>query len=519
MAVLDNLTGINIEEDSSTTSNSGRRNSNESRSAQSTEEHDDNEAAEEELRKKWTPDDIQALLIKAISYKAPARDITTVIQCGADVNKPMTNGLHPLHYAAHSNNAKCIELLLNAGANVNATDDIGYTPLHLAARCGHKDCIQVLIDNGAIINFNEPGTVIRHTDQRNKLGFTTTEPLNLAIQNYHSACVTLLIENGARYDNKYFMGDEICLAPLDDVSCLEVLLQYGANPNVFNRCGLSPLMKACKGHHIDAVRLLLKYRADINAQSPPLFEQKSVLQFAIQSGNIVILNLLLGKNVKISRNSDYKYGAIHTAVLKGRADIVRLLLQYKADPNEPTDEGVTPLILACGTPGIREREAIVRMLIDCGADVNSYAPGYCYLDPYLSPLTEFLKNIGSDEGFNVVKLLINHGAIVHFTAGEMGMHLRKNPFSVLPYAHTMQQDFDIFELTVNVASKYSPLAIHACETLPEDMKDYLLFVAVKPRELKHIARMSIRHWLSLNLLDKIPKLPLPALLQSYLLLQ
>lgn len=85
----------------------------------------------------WTPDDITALLIKAINFHASKQDLKTVIGCGADVNRPMRNGLCPLHYAAYSDYFECVELLLNSGANVNVTDDIGYTPLHLAARRGN----------------------------------------------------------------------------------------------------------------------------------------------------------------------------------------------------------------------------------------------------------------------------------------------------------------------------------------------------------------------------------------------
>ena len=45
----------------------------------------------------------------------------------------------------------------------------------------------------------------------------------------------LLLDSGARPDHKYFMGYEINLVPLDHLECLKTLLQYGADPNVFNR--------------------------------------------------------------------------------------------------------------------------------------------------------------------------------------------------------------------------------------------------------------------------------------------
>jgi hypothetical protein len=45
----------------------------------------------------------------------------------------------------------------------------------------------------------------------------------------------LLLESGAKPDHKYFMGYEINLVPLDHLDCLKILLDFGADPNVFNR--------------------------------------------------------------------------------------------------------------------------------------------------------------------------------------------------------------------------------------------------------------------------------------------
>ena len=379
--------------------------------------------------------------------------------------------------------------------------------------------LEALIENGAIINYCEPGVEIHQTDERNKLGYTTMEPINLAIQNCNPKCARLLLENGARPNNKYFMGYEICLAPLDNPECLELLLEFGADPNVFNRCGLSPLMKACKDHHIEAVRKLIKYGADVNALCPPLFEQKSVLQFAINSGNIVIINILLGKGAKLARQGEYRYSALHTAVMKGRADICRLLLQHGADANEKAEEGATPMMLACATPDLIERREIVQLLLDCGADVNAYSPNYSYFDPYLAPLTEYFKCIGKKEGFGIVRLMIRNGATINFCSSGLDMEMKRlrDPFSIVPYVHCLEDNQPMFDFVVSAAAKYSPLIIYATHNIPENMKDTLIFAATRPRNLKHLVRASLRSRLTPELPDKVEKLPLPPILKSYLL--
>lgn len=484
---------------------------------QETHEEDKGTSEKPEDGEEKKPDEktkIQLLLADAIRYHAPLKDIEIVIRYGADVNKPVRKGLHPLHYAAYHDYLECVRLLLDYGANVNVTDDIGYTPLHLCARRGNVVTMKTLIAVGAKINFFEDEDV---SHDSKVIEYLTMEPLNLAVQNNNVECVRLLLENGARPNNRYFMGHEINLVPLENTECLLLLLQYGANPNVFNRGGLCPLMKACKEHQIEAARILVNYGADINAQCPPLFEQKSVLQIAIQSGNIVIINLLLQKKARLGRNENYKYCALHSAVLKGRADIVELLLKHKAIVDERTEGGATALMLACGTPEVKEREAIVEILIKYGADVNARAPCYVFSEPCLSPLSEYLQNIGATEGFSLLITLIRNGARVHFCTPPYGSYRRPDPFCVLNFAHCLKNFVELFEFLVLAGSRYDVLAVHANDSLPDDFKEFLLEVARSPRELKHQCRGLILELLLPHIPSKVPLLPLPKLIKSYLL--
>lgn len=48
---------------------------------------------------------------------------------------------------------------------------------------------------------------------------------------------------------------------------VELLLQYGANPNARGTAGRAPIQEASCGNHIEIVKLLLSKKADVNAQS------------------------------------------------------------------------------------------------------------------------------------------------------------------------------------------------------------------------------------------------------------
>lgn len=74
---------------------------------------------------------LQRDLADAISRLAPLDDIRILLACGAKVDRPVTQGLHPIHYAAYQNFVPAVRLLILRGCDVNAMDDNGYTPVHL----------------------------------------------------------------------------------------------------------------------------------------------------------------------------------------------------------------------------------------------------------------------------------------------------------------------------------------------------------------------------------------------------
>ena len=268
----------------------------------------------------WSPDALQRLLADAITYKSPLNEIKLILDCGAHVNTSVKKGLRPLHYAAYVNYLECVQFLVDQGAEVNLHDDIGYTPLHLCARRGSYETMKILIQSGATLNYcNTENSQL--SENVKALGYLTLEPLNMAIENNHIDCVRLLLENGARPNHKYFMGYEVNLVPLDNLDCMQLLLQYGANPNVFNRCGLSPLMKASRENKLGALKLLLKYGADVNAECPPRFEQRTALHFAIRGGYYDIVEILLNNGAKLVRPRNYKHSPLHEAILMDRCDL------------------------------------------------------------------------------------------------------------------------------------------------------------------------------------------------------
>ncbi|XP_062584898.1 ankyrin repeat and SOCS box protein 8-like [Saccostrea cucullata] len=466
-------------------------------------------------RVEWTPEALLRLLADAITYKSPIEDITLIIRCGADVNGRVKKGLRPLHYASFVNYIECVHVLLENGADVNLTDDIGYTPMHICARRGFHNILNVLIKHGAHLNFCKEKE-IEKDNLNEKDESVAMSPLSMAIENNYIECTRILLENGASPTHKYFMGYEISIVPLDNLECMELLLSHGADPNVYNRCGVTPLMRACKEQKLSTVKLLLKYNADVNATCPARFEQRSPLQCAIQSGNTEITECLLKHGAFLNRPDTHKNSPLHEAIVRDNIAICELLLKYHANVEERTESGATPLMLACATVGLKKRRQIVELLLNNNANVNAFSENSSYRDPYLPPLIEYLKNNGCDIHFDVISLLIKFGAKVSFR-GYLGVVRAKDHFGILHYMHNVFGKKEICHLLFVAACLYDNDSIKHVNTVNVEAKKCLMSYGCQPRELKHLCRLYIRDRICTGLPEKVKSLPLPSLLKSYLL--
>lgn len=464
---------------------------------------------------KWTTESLQRLLADAITYKLPLNDLELILKGGAEVNGKVSKGLRPLHYAAFVNSKEFVSFLIQNGADVNLTDDIGYTPLHICARKGYYDVMKTLIENGATINFcSDDDQNVQESTRA--LGYLTLEPLNIAIDHNHIECVQLLLESGARSGNKYFMGYEINLVPLDHLQCLKLLIDHGADPNTCNRCGITPLMKACREQNVEALKFLIKHGADLDIECPPRFEQKRAIHFAVQVGNLEITEILLQNGASRFRSENYRYSPLHESILKDHVDICKLMLDYGSDVNERTESYATPVMLVCGTEGLKNRRQLLEVLLKNGADVNALSDRVSYTHPYLPPLTEYLKLNEEDADFEIVSLLIRYGAKVSFRGTRGMMHVR-DPHGILSLVKKFSTKDDMFRLMVDAAFYFDVDAIKNHDLLAPKIKEHLVTFGNRPRDLKHLIRMSIHTLLGTSLPSKVQRLPLPPLLKSYLL--
>ncbi|KAK8142161.1 hypothetical protein G3M48_009262, partial [Beauveria asiatica] len=192
---------------------------------------------------------------------------------------------------------------------------------------------------------------------------------------------------------------------------LQILLEHGANIEVRNVEGETPLLRAVELGRKNTIRVLLDFNADVEAIGAM---QLSPLMTAATLRSESRIRLLLEKNAKINAKNCIGYTALTMAVSQAIAghgrNPVKLLLDRGADTEVTTLWEMTPLHTAS-----LEGRSIIGLLVDRGAHIEAKA------ELGLTPLC-FAVAGGQ---LRATKFLLNRGAEVNVrtSGGQSPLHL------------------------------------------------------------------------------------------------
>ncbi|XP_049824534.1 putative ankyrin repeat protein RF_0381 isoform X2 [Aethina tumida] len=452
---------------------------------------------------------LQRELADSIIRMAPLDEIRILLACGAKVNEPVTQGLMPLHYAVWQRYYEAAQLLLTRGGDVNARDECGYSALHLSAEHGFTELVRLLLKSGAKVDHRQ------NTDEEFPRTTQCDEPLRLAIRNKHTEIARLLLEHGADPNKRYFFGAEINL--VNDLEFLDLLLTFGANPDSRDRSGLTPLMKAVRQPQgLETVLLLLKHGADVNAMADERHDYRTVLHYAVLSGNLEIINLIIKQGAKLNYDEEYEIGKpspLDLAVLKGDPKIVQLLIQSGSNVNSSSPIFGSPLHVA-SVDNVPNRYEIIEMLLTAGADPNlKVYNDVLDRNSQLRPvLVEYLAS-NEELSLAVVNLLIKYGSKV-----VMKTQFR-DPDGMLNFLHNVMtsKNDGIFFLLLEACESFDVCMIRRNTVITPEHKMKLLELARHPQSLRRQVRQYLRKHLGRKIIHCVDDFEVPETLKKYLL--
>jgi len=341
-------------------------------------------------------------------YNVDVAEVKRLLDAGADVSIANRYGATPMSLAAEIGHAEMLGLLLDAGADVDSPNADDQTALMAVARTGHVDAASLLLEHGADV------------DARESWGGQTA--LMWASARRHPEMMQTLIDHGADVDARSIFRDyqrhvtaegrpksmdSGGLTPLlyaareNCLECVDVLLANGADIDLPDPDGVSPLHVAIMNANWDIAKRLIEAGADVNQWDiygeAPLFTAvgnytrtdggrgSSIDPLPQTDGSTIVQMLLDGganpnmqvffrpANVRGSTNTRGSTPLIRAAN-NGDREMVERLMQYGADPTIYTADRQTP-IHAVLAGRAREQDALelIRIFYTAGTDIDMVA--------------------------------------------------------------------------------------------------------------------------------------------------
>eukprot|EP00977_Amphora_coffeiformis_P018009 scaffold6074_cov167-Amphora_coffeaeformis.AAC.2 len=353
----------------------------------------------------WTPLHLAAL-------HCHPRATKFLLDCGADPNTKTLAGFFPLYIAAAMGSIEAVEVLLGANVAVDLKRVVkdpkhffrfmqyqrtaGGTACMVASEMGHVEIVQRLLQAGGDPHLTDDS------------GATA---LYCACNKGHLPVVELLLRHKVD-PNKQTRPERLTALHIairtGQFAVLKALVEYGADVNLKDKDGMTPLGFALRYTQREVVSLFIDHE-----------RESSAYEVSSQFDLVTLTKFLLDNGADVECCDKTGATPIFPACYKGSAAAVRLLIAHGANVNHKQFDGQTPLLVAVRNNHVR----VVEVLLRAGADVSAEASiGTIYfLFPYEDDSDDFQKHrranplyVACAAGFSdIVDLLLDNGASVH----------------------------------------------------------------------------------------------------------
>jgi len=308
----------------------------------------------------------------------------TLIDAGANVENSVKND-RAMHLAVGQPDPAVVEALLKAGADPMGGEPRNET-LRIAVLRGFAGNVRLLLEAGVDPNFGDP-----RNDQHAKTA------LPLAARNGSLEIVEALL--AAKVDPN--QGRALAVAVAENHTAIALaLVDAGADPNSLDRDRNDPVLwDAVRKGNVAVARALCEAGAKLRSS-----DGETPLLYAVLSGNTELVRLLLAHGDQPDQPG--RDAALGTAVERNDVEVVRALLEAKANPNAESEYGPFRPLYAVKSPEVLE------MLLAAGAELrpSDYTPLHAAQTPQM--IDDFIaRGIDVNEPDDQCRTPLFHAAI------------------------------------------------------------------------------------------------------------
>ncbi|KAJ5715120.1 uncharacterized protein N7483_012301 [Penicillium malachiteum] len=298
-----------------------------------------------------------------------AECVKLLLEAGVDVNAQAPGGSTALHYAIEWS-VELIKPLLEAGADPTAEDDAGETPLH-SSKSIKDEALSLLISSGKV-DINKP---------RKKDGKT---PLlcRIADCNFDNESIIKFLKYKPDINATDSKGHGVLhlvfMGPSRLIKCdmIDALLSAGADPNLKDEEGNTPLHVMSQNTEENIIKSLVLAGADLEAQNRKgesvLFRHLSSCRIIPGNNTSSMLDRLVSLGARLDTRNHRGQTLWHRAI--ENPEILSCLQSLDLDPLVSDYDGNTPLHALIANTSTRyptrDKKNLLQRLIKIGMNIN-----------------------------------------------------------------------------------------------------------------------------------------------------
>ena len=332
-------------------------------------------------------DDRGRTAVMAATHGRQVEAVRTLIDAGADINIRDHRSDNPFLYAGAEGLLEILQLTIEANADPTLTNRFGGTALIPACERGHVEIVRELLTRTAVD--------VNHV---NNLGWTgLLEAIILSDGGArHQEIVQLLMDYGANVNiadkdgvtplhhaqrRGYSNIEQILLdtiasrnaqlitaADQGDLETVKRLVAIGTSVEARDPNGRTALIAAAYRNDLPIVDVLIAAGADVNAKDQT---QQSAYLIATSDGFLELLQRTFKAGADVHSTDSFNGTGLIRAAERGHVEIVQELLKTDIKIDHVNNLGWTALLEAIMFGNGDERHTeVVRLLVEAGANVN-----------------------------------------------------------------------------------------------------------------------------------------------------